>query len=373
MEPVTHILTGTCLARAGLNRRAAYATATMAVAAEFPDIDTLWSLRGPVASFQHHRGITHTFVGLPFEAAVIVGGVYIFHRWRLRPQARAPRASRSHALTAAPVTWGYLYLFALLALLSHLLLDYTNNYGIRPFFPFHPGWYAASITFLFDPLMFVFLLAALVLPAILRLVSSEVSGRRQPFAARGWAIAALLGVMALWTLRGVQHNRAIDLAMRQSIAVPGDTPLASSAAYLQPQKVLASPDPFSIFRWWTVTDFGALYQLGEANTRSGAFFPAQQAVAKNSTTPQVLSAERSQLGRVYMDWSPMPFISVLRQGTAEAAGIDLPPGHTLVVFQDPRFMGNIPLMRSRTPLQGSVELDENSQVVREEMGAKEQH
>ena len=60
MEPVTHILTGVCLARTGLNRRAAYATLTMAVAAEFPDIDTLWGLRGPVEGFAHHRGNTHT-------------------------------------------------------------------------------------------------------------------------------------------------------------------------------------------------------------------------------------------------------------------------------------------------------------------------
>ena len=48
MEPVTHVLTGACLARAGFNRRAAYATLAMAVAAEFPDIDSLWAFRGPV-------------------------------------------------------------------------------------------------------------------------------------------------------------------------------------------------------------------------------------------------------------------------------------------------------------------------------------
>ena len=45
MEPVTHLLTGACLARTGFHRRVAYATAAMTVAAEFPDIDTVWSLR----------------------------------------------------------------------------------------------------------------------------------------------------------------------------------------------------------------------------------------------------------------------------------------------------------------------------------------
>jgi inner membrane protein len=126
MEPVTHLLTGACLSRTGLNRRAAYATITMVIAAEFPDVDTLWNLRGPIEGFQHHRGITHTFLGLPFEAALIVAGVYVWHRWRLIHASTHP-TTRPKPLTAAPVRWGILYAFALIALLSHLLLDYTNN------------------------------------------------------------------------------------------------------------------------------------------------------------------------------------------------------------------------------------------------------
>src|SRR5579875_3421811 len=98
MEPVTHVLTGACLSRAGLNRRAAYATLTMAIAAEFPDVDTLWSLQGPVAGFQHHRGITHTFLGLPVEAAIVVGLVYLFHSIRV---SRAKSPSRRPEQTSA--------------------------------------------------------------------------------------------------------------------------------------------------------------------------------------------------------------------------------------------------------------------------------
>src|SRR5580698_2751488 len=99
MDPVTHILTGACLARTGFNRRAAYTTLAMAVAAEFPDIDTLWSLRGPVEGFQHHRGITHTFLGLPFEAALVVAAIYGLHRWR---QARSQRASGGSSSSRKP-------------------------------------------------------------------------------------------------------------------------------------------------------------------------------------------------------------------------------------------------------------------------------
>src|ERR1035437_10225668 len=92
MEPITHLLTGACLARAGFNRKAAYATEAMTLAPQGPDLDTLWLAGGPVAAFQHHRGITHTFVGLPFEGLVVIGTVWLVHRWRARRAAVKGRA-----------------------------------------------------------------------------------------------------------------------------------------------------------------------------------------------------------------------------------------------------------------------------------------
>ena len=91
MEPVTHFLTGACLARTGFNRKTAYATLAMTLAAEAPDLDVLWGLRGPVAGFQHHRGITHTFVGAPVVAAAVTLVVWLWHRSRRsKPAAAAP-------------------------------------------------------------------------------------------------------------------------------------------------------------------------------------------------------------------------------------------------------------------------------------------
>src|SRR5580704_11640574 len=168
MEPVTHFLTGACLARAGFNRKAAYATLAMTLAAEAPDLDVLWAAGGPVAAFQHHRGITHTLVGLPFEGLIVVVAVWLIHRWRVRraankpafPPPADPGADQPvvRPLTAAPVRWGLLYGFVLIALLSHLLLDWTNNYGLWPFFPFNPHWYADSIVFIFEPVLWAVLL-----------------------------------------------------------------------------------------------------------------------------------------------------------------------------------------------------------------------
>jgi len=179
MDPVTHFMTGAVLSRAGFNRKTAYATLAMTLAAEAPDLDVLWSIKGPVASFQHHRGWTHTLLGVPFEAVVVVGFIWLVHRWRLR---RNPAPT-----TAAPLRWPLLYLFSLIALLSHILLDWTNNYGVRPFFPFNPRWYAGGFVFIAEPVIWVLLFAALIIPGILGLAEREISSRRTsaPFRGRG--------------------------------------------------------------------------------------------------------------------------------------------------------------------------------------------
>ncbi|HEV2619187.1 MAG TPA: metal-dependent hydrolase, partial [Acidobacteriaceae bacterium] len=221
MEPVTHFLTGACLARAGFNRKAAYATLAMTLAAEMPDLDTLWSFGGPVAGFEHHRGITHTLIGLPFDGLAVVSAIWLLHRTRLRRAQHRPPAQPAvtttdrpivRPLTAAPVRWPLLYVFVLVALLSHILLDWTNNYGVRPFFPFNPRWYAGSFVFIFEPVMFLLLLIGLVAPPLFGLIAGEIGANRPAFRGRGWALFALTSVAALWGFRLIERDAAIQLA-----------------------------------------------------------------------------------------------------------------------------------------------------------------
>src|SRR3954466_14770924 len=106
------MLTGACLARAGFNRKSALATTVMVLAAEAPDLDIVAYFRGPVEGFAHHRGITHTLVGVPFVAAVVLGFVWLIYRWRVK-RGWKPKAS------ALPVRWPLLFAFACIAGLSH--------------------------------------------------------------------------------------------------------------------------------------------------------------------------------------------------------------------------------------------------------------
>ena len=105
MEPLTHFLTGACLGRAGLNRKSALATLTVTLAAEAPDLDVVGDTRGEVFGFAHHRGFTHSFLGIALVAAVVVGFVYLI--WRLR-------GSKSKDPELRP-RWTVLFGFAYLA------------------------------------------------------------------------------------------------------------------------------------------------------------------------------------------------------------------------------------------------------------------
>jgi len=397
MEPITHLMTGACLARAGFNRKAAYATLAMTVAAEMPDLDTLWSADGPVAGFAHHRGITHTLAGLPFDGLIVVGAIWLLHRWRVRrarlAAIRTAPASVSddfpveRPLTAAPVRWGLLYGFVLIALLSHLLLDWTNNYGVRPFFPFNSHWYAGSIVFIFEPVLFVVLSMALLAPALVALINNEVGVRRVVFRGRGWAIFALASMVALWGWREVERSTALRLAesatygptgtMRANLLAASDVPTSDLSVQPPPPvlRVTASPYPGNPYRWHTVVETPDFYQMATVDSLHSTVEtdPEQDLLYKPPTTLATLAAKRSSLGRAYLDWSSWPVVTEM--GPAEP--INAPPGTpdwTAVRFLDLRLMYDTHLLdgRKNPPLTGTVYVDADRHVVRMELGGRVQ-
>src|SRR5262252_4569146 len=189
LEPFTHFLTGACLGRAGFNRKTALATATMTLAAEAPDLDVFWGFKGPVYGFAHHRGFTHSFLGSVLISGMVTGFVYLV--WRMRGRRTNP--------SKLPPRWALLFGLAYLACLSHILLDYTNNYGVRPFWPFWEKWYWWNVAFIVEPPMLLLLLAGLILPALVL--------RARPRSRAVLARVALLAVVLLWVVRFYQETK----------------------------------------------------------------------------------------------------------------------------------------------------------------------
>ena len=340
LEPITHFLTGACMGRAGFNRRTALATATMTLAAEAPDLDVLGRFRGSVFAFAHHRGFTHSFLGLFLTSAVVVGFMYLV--WRLR--------GRKTNNPNLPPRWGLLFLFAYLAGLSHILLDFTNNYGVRPFWPFSERWYSWDIVFIAEPVLWAALVLGLVVPGFFALINQEIGMKQKGPRGRAAAISALVAMVLLWFVRDYEHRRAIN-ALR-----------ARTYEQEQPIRVGAYPTYINPFVWRGVVETRSVFVLAEVDALfAPEVDPGARWLYKPEETPVTLAAKRSYLGRVYLDWAKFPITE-----TEKTAN-----GGYLVRFYDLRFEQAF-ASSGRRPLSAGVILDSNLNVVTEFMGRNTQ-
>ena len=343
MEPVTHFLTGACLGRSGFNRKTALATATMTLAAEAPDLDILGRLRGPVFGFAHHRGFTHSFLGLVLVAGFVVGFMYLV--WVLR--------GRKVKDPNPPPRWGLLFLFAYIAGLSHILLDFTNNYGVRPFWPFSERWYSWDIVFIIEPVMLILLVAGLVLPSLFALVNEEIGARKKGPRGRLAAILALAGVVALWGVRDFEHRRAVS-AMEARLYRGAD-----------PIRVSAYPYWWNVFRWYGVAETKDFFATMMVDSSVPDVDPdgGMRIYYKPEETAVTLAAKKSYLGRVYLDWAKYPLV--------QSEQLEPPDSGYVVYFQDLRYA--YPGRAGRAPLGAAVELDKNFKVTGETFGPGGRH
>lgn len=361
MDPITHFMTGACLARAGFNRKTALATVTMVLAAEAPDIDVVSEFGGDVFAFSHHRGITHTFVGVPFVAALVVLVVWAGWKWRRRfkPKRRGAQRLPVSADVGGYVAtggadrekprWGMLYGFACLAALSHILLDFTNSYGVRPFMPFNDRWYSWDIVYIIDPILWLILLAGLVLPWLFRLIDREIGVRDRRPGGRLGAIIALALVLTFWAARDYEHRRAV--AAMDALTYRGQDAV----------RVSAYPYMVNPFRWYGVIETATFFERTDVDSRTPQVDPDGRAETrpKPEQTPAVTAAKDSQLGRVYLNWAQYP--------VTEEEKLQPPQSGYVVRFYDLRYMYP---GEKRTFLSGSVRLDDSFRVVAESFGSR---
>jgi inner membrane protein len=317
VEPVTHFLTGACLARLGFNRKTALATLTMTLAAEAPDIDIAAYVNGSVSGFVCHRGATHTLWGIPLVSALVLALVFAGHGFGQSWRQRAGLAGDPEALKPR---WGLLYLFACVAGYSHLLLDFTNSYGVRPLWPWWPNWYSWDIVFVIEPLLLVFLIGGLALPALFALVNQEIGARETGPRGRAGAMVALTLMVLLWGARDYEHRRAVH-AM-EAVEYLGKIPVRLSAF----------PYMVNPFRWYGVADTGDSYIAMDIDSLAPAVDPRGRARVYSKPEWALAShaARDTRLGRAYLDWARYPLVETEKLDGAS-------PGF-LVRFRDLRFV-----------------------------------
>jgi len=147
MDNLTHSLTGLIVAKAGLERVSPAATPLCVLVANAPDFDIFTLLTsGRWAYLHHHRGITHSIVGtlvlIVLIPSLFYAGEFAIARIRKRPQRLRYRG---------------LLLASLIVGVTHPLMDWTNNYGIRPLLPWSARWFYGDLVFIIDPFLWIVL------------------------------------------------------------------------------------------------------------------------------------------------------------------------------------------------------------------------
>jgi inner membrane protein len=318
----------------------------MTLAAEAPDLDIVSQIRGRAFGFAHHRGFTHSFLGVLLDAVVVVGFVYLV--WQIRGR-------KTNNPTLLP-RWGLLYLYACLAGLSHVLLDFTNNYGVRPFWPFSERWYSWDIVFIIEPVMLVLLFLGLITPWLFSLIDSEIGVKKKGPRGRLASTLALVGVVVMWGVRDYEHRRAVNVLE------------ARTYNDAEPIRASAYPKFLDPFHWDGVVETQAFFVLAPVNSLSPEVDPEgrMQIRYKPEETPITMAAKKSYLGRVYLDWAQYPI--------TETEELPPPQQSNIVRFQDLRYVSvdDGAGGRRRNVLGAAVQIDNNLRVIGDVYGTRDE-
>src|ERR1700735_5113501 len=125
MDTITHGIVGALIGKGFFSERyGRVATFAAAAGAMFPDVDVVQEIfsRDPLAIVKYHRALTHSFVALPFFAALLAwltraGFAFARKRWGLRDWD--------------PPSWGILFIVYAIAIASHIFLDAMTSFGTR--------------------------------------------------------------------------------------------------------------------------------------------------------------------------------------------------------------------------------------------------
>jgi len=239
MDNLTHTLYGLTLAKAGLNRMTPGATSMLLIGTNLPDVDVVSLLGGKIVYLKYHRGITHSLFGTILGAALLASIA-----WCISSQLSGKKTSAG---------WWKLYLLWLIALGSHLILDFTNSYGTRLFLPFSDRWLAWDIVFIVDPWILLVLVLGLGLPFLFGLINQEIGAK--PTRSSRTAAVCLLLIAAYWVSKDVSHRLAIA-ELRQKGYSTGP-----------PLRVAALPEIFDPFAWDGVVETESAYHFAAVGWR----------------------------------------------------------------------------------------------------------
>ncbi len=272
MDNITHSLTGLAMARAGLDRFSPHATALLILSANAPDLDAGGLIGGPLWYLKLHRGYTHSLVGLPFVALFTVLIIALLFRQKL--------------------PWGKAWLLCAIGVASHLLLDWTNDYGIRLLLPFSSKWFALDLNSLYDGVIMAVLICATLWPYLEKLVNGEIGDKRP--AGRGAAFFALLFFITYDGGRALLHRGAV--MQLESVLYDGSPPLQTAAL----------PNPFNPFHWRGIVQTAGSYRVIPVDSLGQLEQQQAQIFYKPSIGTALEAAKQTESFRYFLYFARFP-------------------------------------------------------------------
>lgn len=208
MDNVTHSLAGLLLAESAVRLRAhgagaepstrfrTVAAISSMIAANLPDADLFYTGVGGdrLKYLLHHRGYTHTVLVALIGALLLWGFAMLAWRWRAR---------------AAPARMDVTWLLGLLvaSTLSHLVLDWTNSYGVHPFWPLDDRWKYGDSVFIIEPWLWAVSVPALIVASQRRVARVLLS------------VVLLIGLGLAWRVDLVAPGAATALTVGAALFV----------------------------------------------------------------------------------------------------------------------------------------------------------
>ena len=222
MDNLTHSLIGLTAAKAGLEKLSPGASVLCVLAANAPDADIITGFLGDRWIYlRHHRGITHSIIGALAIAIALPLIFYLVDLLVARIRKRPPSTKLVGLLIAS-----------LIATATHPLMDWTNNYGVRPLLPWSSQWFYGDFVFVIDPVLWltlggaaflltaynakrmaVWLLLAGVLTFLVFFGPTRQGGLGNPTLLRVvWIIALVVLVILFWRKVGKRWKHKVAIA-----------------------------------------------------------------------------------------------------------------------------------------------------------------
>lgn len=223
MDNLTHSLVGVLLSRAGLNKLARRAGWLALVSANLPDADIVAAIHGAAPYLEQHRGWTHAVAYAPLLAVAPLP----FWYWANRKEAHLKQVLGA-------------YVVALIAVLSHLLLDWMNIYGIRLLLPFDARWLHLDLLNIIDVWVWGILLIFGAAPLLSKLVYSEIGAKHSSGRGSAWTGLVLLSLYI--GTRAIAHDRAVEVIRSRNYD------------NWKPRYVYAVPSLASLFHWTALVE-----------------------------------------------------------------------------------------------------------------------